>query len=725
MRNSRRTPTRNQPMHASGVRAALTSARTARVLCPFTGACMSTPNATPAPQALPGYLAEPPRLLLVGGKGGVGKTTFATASAIRLADTFPTEQFLLVSTDPAHSVADCLRPAPTDPEPIADVPPNLQIVEFDAGQSHKRFMDEHMARFKELAQRGTFLDGDDIDGFLKLSLPGLDELMAFLQIAVWAYDGRHRTIIVDTAPTGHTLRLLQMPEFFQHWMGAIDAMMAKHRYMAQLFSRRTRTPDELEQFLAGLQETFTSAHELLTDPARCRFVPVFLAEAMSIAETDDLVRKLSELGVPHRETFCNRVIPAASGPLLEAVAARQLSLLAELPPALRPAPGKAEIWHLPLQENEPTGVTRLRRVWSALQPPEALTARLADRVPAASLAPLPEPPSLVHGAIPLPDERARLVLLAGKGGVGKTTIACSLAHRLASGDGAHAPRRVLLVSVDPAHSMADCLAGPVGPTPRKLADNLWGMELDAAAEFEKLRELYRDELQEFLENLMGGADLAMDREAMESLLDLAPPGIDEVMAMVRIVELLDGHTYDTVVLDTAPTGHLLRLLELPELADQWLSTIFKVLLKYKNILKLPTATAKLIQISKGAKRLRSMLTDGNSAHLIPVSIPTEMALSESRDLVQACNKAKVSVPALVLNQVAWVEIGAQPSPLLSALMEREGSAIVEYSQSFPSLPMAVVLRHGPPRGLEALGRLGAALFTAPLPHSAGATGEAA
>src|SRR5437879_5703184 len=113
------------------------------------------------------------RLLLFGGKGGVGKTTCAAATALRFASAEPARRVVLVSTDPAHSLNDSL--AGFQP------PPNLEIVEFQAGDYLKEFQRQEGPRLREIAARGTFLDDEDIQRFLDLSLPGMDELFAFLE----------------------------------------------------------------------------------------------------------------------------------------------------------------------------------------------------------------------------------------------------------------------------------------------------------------------------------------------------------------------------------------------------------------------------------------------------------------------------------------------------------------------------------------------------------------
>ena len=152
----------------------------------------------------PAFLRDPVlRLLLFGGKGGVGKTTCATATALTLAHRWPESPYLLVSTDPAHSLGDAVAGSA--------LPPNLALVELDAKDRLAAFRSAHGGTLKDIAARGTFLDGDDISQLLDLSLPGLDELVAFLDVFRWIEEDRYACVVVDTAPWGHTLRLLEMP----------------------------------------------------------------------------------------------------------------------------------------------------------------------------------------------------------------------------------------------------------------------------------------------------------------------------------------------------------------------------------------------------------------------------------------------------------------------------------------------------------------------------------
>src|ERR1035441_2853422 len=182
---------------------------------------------------MPAFFDQPGlQLLLFGGKGGVGKTTCATAAALRLSALAPSRSVLLVSTDPAHSVRDSLA---------GHVPPgNLEVLEFDPRQSIARFRERSGPTLREIAAAGTLLDDEDINRFLGLAMPGLDELMAFFEIASWVEARRYDCIVVDTAPSGHTLRQLAMPEMTRRWLGMLEALLAKRRFMRRVFSRDRR-----------------------------------------------------------------------------------------------------------------------------------------------------------------------------------------------------------------------------------------------------------------------------------------------------------------------------------------------------------------------------------------------------------------------------------------------------------------------------------------------------
>jgi arsenite/tail-anchored protein-transporting ATPase len=347
---------------------------------------------------------------------------------------------------------------------------------------------------------------------------------------------------------------------------------------------------------------------------------------------------------------------------------------------------------------EVRGVPRLRGFFAAAR---ALERRPAEPQPSSAVSLPPQ----VESPPPLPAPGLELLIFAGKGGVGKTTLACATAVRLAR---EQPGREILLFSTDPAHSVGDCLSVAVGPTPVRVMDGLSALELDAEAEFEKLKQEYRRELDEFMGAVLHGFDVPFDRQVMERMLDLSPPGLDEIMALAKAMDLAAGGTYGRLVLDSAPTGHLVRLLELPEMIDQWLKAFFELFLKYKEVFRAPRVAARMVDLSKQLKRFRRKLADPAAAALYGVSILTEVALDETGDLAASCARLHVAMPVLFLNLVSPPAERDCPSCAERTRAEdelRRRSAAVA-----PGAHLAFVHRQQEPRGLERLEALGRALY---------------
>ena len=241
---------------------------------------------------------------MFGGKGGVGKTTVAAATALHWARR-RSGAVLVVSTDPAHSLSDTFeQPIGDQITPIREEP-ELFAWAVDAAKRLQTFKERYGDAIKTIMDRGTYFDHDDIRQFLDLSLPGLDELMAVIEIAELVREGRYSLVILDTAPTGHTLRLLALPELMGQWLRVLDLMLEKHRYMQSVFGRRRR--DETDAFMEGMTADMELLRDLLRAPRTTEFVPVTIPEAMSVRETGRLVDTLEGMGVPVRTVVVNRV----------------------------------------------------------------------------------------------------------------------------------------------------------------------------------------------------------------------------------------------------------------------------------------------------------------------------------------------------------------------------------------------------------------------------------
>jgi len=222
------------------------------------------------------------RVILIGGKGGVGKTTVSIAAALRLGGA------ILFTTDPASNLGDILGS-------------ELRFEALDASALYRRFLDKNLEQFLEIGDRGTYLDKDELRRFFELSLPGADELMAWMRIGELAEENPSSTIVVDTAPTGHTLRMLGAAEHFRRFAEALDAMQAKHREMVRQLTRRS-VRDAVDAFIDDFEAAARRRRELLV--SRGAFVPVFLSEPWVVEQTKRLI---AEVEIPVPFAVLNRV----------------------------------------------------------------------------------------------------------------------------------------------------------------------------------------------------------------------------------------------------------------------------------------------------------------------------------------------------------------------------------------------------------------------------------
>jgi len=232
---------------------------------------------------------------------------------------------------------------------------------------------------------------------------------------------------------------------------------------------------------------------------------------------------------------------------------------------------------------------------------------------------------------------------------------------------------VLLFSTDPAHSLSDCLEQQVGPevTGVQGRGNLFALEIDPEERFRRFTQVYAEEVTGLFEGVTQDAplDICFDREVLRNLLDLTPPGLDEIMALLELMEYMRADAYDLYILDNAPTGHLLRFLELPDLMLAWLRTFFEVILTYRAVAQLPRTSALLVQLSKDLKEIRGQFSDPLRCEFIPVAIPTVLACKETARLLAALDRLNIRCRRLLLNQVIPSSESCTPCAALQAEQE--------------------------------------------------------
>ena len=496
-----------------------------------------------------------------------------------------------------------------------------------------------------IAVEGTWLDREDVSRLLRLSLPGIDELAALLEISRLADSGHYDLIVVDTAPTGHTLRMLAMPQTLFGIAVAFDHMREKHRVMQEALLGQWRQGSE-DALVSDLAETARGLAAVLRDPARTELSWTTLPEPMAIAETADALEALAGSGIGVTTVIVNRLTPAPPSRChhCEARQAFEAAALKWLPrgPAIR---------HVRALDGEPRGARALRTISADLER-SVVPAAAAGRRRRPWMAHLEgsavQPPDLLEPSL-------NLVLVGGKGGVGKTTIAAASAVAAAT---RWPDRQVLLISTDPAHSLADVFGLNVSDHGRRIPDapaNLKVRELDASVVFSRLRDRYLGAIDQVFDRLGGGGafDAVHDRAVMHGLIDLAPPGLDELASVLEITDALTGAApeWDLVVMDMAPTGHALRLLEMPRLVQDWVRALMTILLKYQGVARVGELGALLLNLSKGLGRLRELLVDRRRTMFMVVTRPAVLPRVETERLLKRLARLRVPVAAVVINAV--------------------------------------------------------------------------
>ena len=232
---------------------------------------------------------------------------------------------------------------------------------------------------------------------------------------------------------------------------------------------------------------------------------------------------------------------------------------------------------------------------------------------------------------------ARLIFFAGKGGVGKTTCSAAVALQLAR----HSP--VTLISVDPAHSLSDVFAHEEPPP------NLRVETVDTRAKWQRFRQSVGAQIEDAVDALTPrGMSLSHDSEAIKKLLEIAPPGADELFAVIRLSQLANGN--DPVVVDTAPTGHFLRLLDLPSVAGEWVREFMRLLLKYRELIPAGTLGEELVNASRALKSLSEAL-HSSETEVFVVTRPERIVVAETERLIGELRRREIRVGGVIANYV--------------------------------------------------------------------------
>ena len=456
------------------------------------------------------FLDHPPRFLFFTGKGGVGKTSIACATAITLARQGRT--VLLVSTDPASNVGQVF--GLTIGNTITAIPevPGLSALEIDPDQAAEAYRERIVGPV-----RGLLPEAEVVSITEQLSGSCTTEIASFNEFTELLTDSEGRIgafdhVLFDTAPTGHTIRLLQLPGSWTDFLneGKGDASCLGP--------------------LAGLEKqraVYAAAVGALADPNRTRLVLVARAQSSTLAEITRTHRELAAIGLTHQYVVINGVLPApvdGSDPLASAIHRREQAAIAALPDELRALP-------LDLVDLKATNIVGIDAL-ATLFTPDAASGQ-SDQPPVE----VPDAP--LAGLI---DQIAAgdkgLIMCMGKGGVGKTTVAAAIAVALAQrGHPVH------LTTIDPAGHLTDTLNGTL--------EHLTVSSIDPV----EATRVYREHVL-----ATKGADLDEQGRLMLAE-DLRSPCTEEVAVFQAFSKVIAESRRHFVVVDTAPTGHTLLLLD--------------------------------------------------------------------------------------------------------------------------------------------------------------------
>ena len=301
------------------------------------------------------------------------------------------------------------------------------------------------------------------------------------------------------------------------------------------------------------------------------------------------------------------------------------------------------------------------------------------------------------------------IICGGKGGVGKTVMAAATAVTLAQ---KYKDKKILISTTDPAHALSYAFDQDI-PLDTKVTflkgfDNLFVLEIDAQKMLREWKDKYRQDIDTLFKEFVGGEiDIAFDRKVIEELMELSPPGLEELMALSKIMDLMKEGKYDIYVLDSAASGHLLRFLELPEIIRDWLKGIFKILLKYKNIVGLIEIKRKLLDFSKDIKKIQETLFGSEKTEFIMISIAEEMGVREMGDLAQSLEKSGIPYHYIILNMIQ----PASECKFCQAKRENQEKYIAKVKKEYPKKEVAFVpLFPYDIRGIESLKELSKFLF---------------
>ena len=572
------------------------------------------------------------------GKGGVGKTTVSAAYALHAALKKSKGRVLLISTDPAHSLGDVFdKQLKDEPTPLRIAPrTKLDVWQINAEKLFRAFLDRHKQQILAVLEAGSIFTREDIEPLLDTILPGMAEMSALLAIHDMLTSRKYDEIVVDTAPIGHTLRLFALPQDFDRFLDFMEVAASRDRILAEHFGGSGKVVG------SKLVSEWRNMVELLSGALRRAELflvtsPEEFAMNESLRARDALLAYSPPLKI--NTIVLNRMVKNGGNCLNCGARARgsraaKVLLKREFP--------RRKI-HVGEDPGSPVvGVAALVSFARHVFGGKKLTVH----------------PKPVKGREPKlkrikwPSLNTQLTLVLGKGGVGKTTVSAALGFYKRQ----HSRAAVEICSVDPAPSLDDVFETVVGNQPGPVLGDakFRASEMDAVG-------IYRDwarEMKQALNEAMTSersslhVDLWFERHLFTALLDSVPPGLDELMAVFRIMDLVQGKS-TRVIVDMAPTGHALELLRTPERILGWTRLLLKTLAAHRTLAVVQDVAVKIAELGHRVRELLKLLRDPGATRFYTVMLPEALPDRETERLLAGLRQLGVDAAAVFVNRMIF------------------------------------------------------------------------
>lgn len=513
------------------------------------------------------------KYLFFTGKGGVGKTSTACATAVSLADSG--KNVMLVSTDPASNLQDVFEKELTNNGLEIPEVKGLTVANFDPITAARDYMESVVGPYRGVLPESAVANMEEqLLGSCTVEIASFNEFAGFLTNP--EVEAQYDHIIFDTAPTGHTLRMLQLPSA---WSNFLDENTTGVSCMGQLSG------------LGDKQEMYKHAVNTLSEGTKTTLMLVTRPQNGPLVEANRASEELKEIGVLNQQLIINGLLERPTDNISQKIYDEQQLTLKNMPENLKQFP----TFIVPLRSYNVTGVENLRLLLTS------------DQTNAVVEAPeVMDYPKLQHIVDELDSTNKKVVFTMGKGGVGKTTIAATLATGLAAKG-----KKVHLATTDPAAHLEFVITE---------SENIKMSHIDE-----------KKELQDYKEEVLSKARKTMSSEELDYVEeDLRSPCTQEIAVFRRFAEIVATVDCDVVVIDTAPTGHTLLLLDSSQ--------------SYAKEVERTSG-----EVPESVRRLLPVLQDPEQTEVVMVTLPENTPVYESMRLQEDLDRAKIAHTWWVIN----------------------------------------------------------------------------